>query len=315
MFLASGSGARSENVEIGIVGSGGVGGYYGARLAHAGHTVHFQTRSDAEHIREQGLRVTSPEGDFSIDRPSAAASIADLPPCDLLLVAVKATANAQVIPQLGHALKPGGSMVLMQNGFGAEPAFAVAYPKVPLYAGLCFVCSSRVGPGHIEHAAYGKVSIAGWRPDPEGASALVSMFEDAGVEAEALPDVTTARLRKLVWNIPFNGLTVVLDATTAELLEDPHARALVRDMMVEVSDAAAAGGVDIPSSFIDEMLRTTDLMPAYDPSMRLDYLAGRPMELDSMYGNVITWARTKGFEMPRAQAVVNALHFLQSRRH
>ncbi|MDR1450292.1 MAG: hypothetical protein LBI84_08865, partial [Propionibacteriaceae bacterium] len=103
-------------MDIAIVGAGAIGGYYGARLAHGGHTVHFLARSTAAAMREAGLTVDSHLGDFSLPQPLVYSRAEDLPACDLVCVAVKATANKVVFPQLGGLVKPGGAIILLQNG-------------------------------------------------------------------------------------------------------------------------------------------------------------------------------------------------------
>jgi 2-dehydropantoate 2-reductase len=300
-------------MDIAIIGTGAIGGYFGARLAHAGHTVHFLAHTEYDYIRQHGLRVESYLGDFSLAQPLVYDDIAALPPCDLVCVTTKTTSNEFLLPRLGPALRPGSALLLMQNGFGIEPTLAALYPEARIFAGLCFICSFRDGPGRVRHTAYGRVSLAALEPDPAGLAALAQVFEGAGVEAETLGDVLTARLRKLVWNLPFNGLSVALDCTTEELGSDPAALALVRGLMGEVVGAAAAAGIAIEPEFVEARVETTQSMGPYEPSMRLDYLARRPMEIEAMYGNVIRFARERGYEMTRAQMLAQELAFLQGR--
>jgi 2-dehydropantoate 2-reductase len=300
-------------VDIAIIGSGAIGGYYGARLAHAGHDVHFLARSEYRHLRRHGLRVQSHLGDFSLPEPRAYPSLDAMPPADLVCVTVKTTANPTVLPALGPILKPGAAIVLMQNGIGYEPRLAALYPDAGVYAGLCFICSFRDGPGTVRHTAYGRISLASQRADAAGLARVADVFASAGIETETRGDVLAARLRKLVWNIPFNGLSVVLDCTTAELGTDPSALALCRALMVEVVRAAGAVGSDIEPEFVDQMQGTTQAMSDYQPSMKLDYLAGRPMEIEAIYWNVIRLAREHGCEMPGTAMLARQLEFLERR--
>jgi 2-dehydropantoate 2-reductase len=300
---------------VAVVGTGAIGGYYGARLAHAGHRVRFVARSGADALREHGLTVDSWLGDFSVRRPDVRGDVADLPPSDLVLVATKATGNDDVFPSLGPALKPGAALVCLQNGFGAEERLAALHPRAHVFGGLCFICSYRTDePWVIEHTAYGRLSLAAL--DPVGAAReldrLAAVFRGAGVDTEVLGGVLEARLRKLVWNIPFNGLSVILGATTGDLAASPAARRAVESLMSEVIEAAAAGGVVIEPEFAVSMMGTTDSMDAYNPSMRLDHLAGRPMEIEAIYWNVIRWAESLGCEMPRAALLAWQLEHVQS---
>ncbi|MDR0945681.1 MAG: 2-dehydropantoate 2-reductase [Bifidobacteriaceae bacterium] len=297
-------------MDIAIIGTGAIGGYFGARLVHGGHTVHFLARSDAGPMRAHGLVVDSYLGDFTVPHPLVYTDVEALPPCDIVLITVKATGNRALLPHLGAATKKGGAIVLMQNGFGVEDKLAAAYPDARVFAGLCFICSFRTAPAHVKHTAYGRVSLAAQDGDVASAERLSHVFSDAGIDVEVLPDVLTARWRKLVWNMPYNGLSVALDCTTAELGTDPAAGALARAMMTEILEAAAACGVAIPAEFIEQQIATTTQMSAYEPSMKLDYLAGRPMEVGAIYDAAIAYARAHGYEMVRAEWLARTLDYL-----
>jgi 2-dehydropantoate 2-reductase len=301
-------------MDVAVIGTGAIGGYYGGRLAKAGHAVHFLARSTSRSLRDEGLSVHSIDGDFRIADPLVYDQVAAMPPCDLVLVTVKATANRSVLPSLGPVAKAGGGIVLMQNGFGVEDQLAALYPESRVYAGLCFICSFREGPATVRHTAYGRISLAAHDDGAAGLDDLAGVFAGAGLEVEALGGVLAARLRKLVWNIPYNGLSVVLDATTRELSESPAMRAAVRALMDEVVGAAAACGVVIEPEFVEAMMGTTAAMGAYEPSMRLDRLAGRPLEIDAIYSNVIAFAAERGFAMARAAQLRDELAFLEERR-
>ena len=128
-----------------------------------------------------------------------------------------------------------------------------------------------------------------------------------------MPDLGVARWRKLVWNIPFNGLSVVLDASTDELLADPATRRLVTDLMDEVIDAAAAVRSRVDPSFRDQMLATTDAMTPYAPSMKLDHDAGRMLEIEAIYDAPLAAAAAAGGAMPKTAALRDQLRFVEGR--
>jgi 2-dehydropantoate 2-reductase len=295
-------------LDIAIIGTGAIGGYYGARLAHGGSHVHFLLHSDYEYVKAHGLTVDSHYGDFSLPHPNVYANTTDLPPCDLVCVAVKATANAQIFPQLAGVLKKGGTILLLQNGFGYEQELAKRYPEQQILAGMCFICSFRDGPGVIRHTDYGKLSLAVLKPDGadekkahDALAHAAGLFDRAGVETEVKDDLIEARIRKLMWNIPYNGMSVIANCQTDILVKNPALRAATRAVMEEILEAAAAVGVTIEPSFADDMVRLTDVMTPYDPSMRLDFLAGRPLEIDAIYGNFIDYAQAHGYEMRYAK--------------
>ncbi len=302
-----------------IVGLGAIGGYYGARLAAAGHPVHFVARSDATHVREHGLRVESPFGDLELPTVSVFTRTADVPPVDVAVLAVKTTDSDQAAALLSPLIGPDTVVLLLQNGLGVENPIAEALPGTPVIGGMCFICSNKVGPGHVRHLDYGAVTLGEHTPDPAGAGitaavdAIASDLEAAGLPVQRIENLVTGRWRKLVWNIPYNGLSVVLDAGTDELMADPVTRALVEELMGEVLAAAAACGHRIEPEFIEYMMRTTDKMRPYKTSMKLDYEAGRPLEIDTIYGAPLAAARAAGWAMTRTAALYAQLQFLDAR--
>lgn len=311
-----------------VIGLGAVGGYYGARLASAGHEVHFVVRSDHDHLRREGLRMESPEGDVVL--PAGSLSVhrgADtVPPVDVVLVAVKTTNTGEVLDTVRSLAADGAAVVAMQNGLGVEDTLAEALadrgPDAagrPVLGAMCFICSNKVGPGHIRHLDYGRVTVGERTADhsPAGVTVAVAALVDdlraAGVKAEALTDLDAGRWKKLVWNVPYNGLSVVLDAGTDELMADPTTRALVESIMHEVLDGAAACGKPIDPSFVQQMLTDTERMIPYATSMKLDHDAGRPMEIDAIYAAPLAAARAAGVELPLVWMLHDQLRFLDAR--
>ncbi len=303
-----------------VVGPGAVGITYGGRLLAAGADVRFLGRSDAEHLRTRGLRLESVWGDVAVDAVSASADPAELGPSDVVLVCLKTTANAALVDLLPPLVRPGTIVVMMQNGLGVEEiGAAVAGSDATVLGGLCFVCSSKVGPGHARHVDYGLVTLGEWLPSYRAAgitdavTAVAADLEFAGVSVSPQPSLGVARWKKLVWNIPYNGLSVVLNAGTDDLMADPDARALVTDLMGEVLDGADACGHEIERSFIDKMLADTEQMTPYAPSMRLDHDEGRQLEVDAIYAAPLAAAAAAGVELPKIEALWRQLRFLDSR--
>ena len=302
-----------------VLGSGAIGGFYGARLARAGHAVHFVLRSDYAHVARHGLRVDSCDGDFALAEVAAYPGPEDVPPCDVVLVGLKTTANDALDRLLPPLVRAGTVVFVLQNGLGVEDAVARVVPGAEVVGGMCFICSRRVGPGHLHHQEYGWITAAAHRADgaPAGETdtlrALAADFEHAGIKLILEPDLALARWRKLVWNIPYNGLSVVMRATTQELMQDAATRALIEAIMGEVVGAATACGHPVEPGFVDQMLRATDAMTPYLPSMRLDADAGRPLELDAIYAAPLRAAREAGFAAPRIEMLHRQLSWIDAR--
>lgn len=298
-----------------VVGMGAVGGYYGARLADAGHDVHFLVRSHASQVRAQGLRVESPEGDVVLRDVQVHTDPDSVPPVDVVVVAVKTTDNANVLPAVAELARGGAVVVAMQNGLGVEQTLAEAAPGSTVLGAMCFICANKAAPGVVRHLDYGRVTVGehGTGTVTDAVARFVDDLANAGLPASAVDDLVLGRWKKLVWNIPYNGLSVVLDAGTDELMADPHARALVEALMREVLAGAAACGREIPNEFVDQMLADTEQMIPYATSMKLDFDAKRPLELDAIYAAPLAAARDAGCEMVRVRALHDQLRFLDER--
>lgn len=305
-----------------ILGTGALGGFYGGRLLRAGHEVHFLLRSDYQHVRRHGLRIDSKEGDFILPRVNAYARAGDMPACDVVVISLKTVYNHLLPELLPPLLKPGGAVLVLQNGLGVEEEVARAagpHQGAAIIGGMCFLCSNKLGPGHICHLDYGLVTMAAYRPDGTPAGITPAMrriaadFEQAGIPIALAEDLQDARWRKLVWNIPFNGLSVVLNAATTQIVGNPHSRALAQELMQEVLAGAAACGRHIQPGFIQDMLAATDQMVPYFPSMRVDHDLRRPLEVEAIFGNPLRAARQAGLALPRLDVLYRQLCFFDSR--
>ena len=299
-----------------ILGTGALGGFYGARLSHAGADVHFLLHSDFEHVRRHGLVIDSKDGDFVLPEVQAYSDVHEMPRCDVAVVALKATQNHLLPSLLPPVLADGGVVLLMQNGLGGEEEAAKAAPGHAVLGGLCFLCSNKVGPGHIRHLDYGNVRLAEHAADsgPAGVSdrtrGIAQDFTSAGIQVDIEEDLVLARWQKLVWNVPMSGLSVVLDTDTQALMADPHTRALAEDIMHEVVAGARACGRHVHDSFVKKMIDMTLAMAPYRASMKVDFDEGKPMEVEAIYGNPLRAARSAGAAMPLVETLYRQLKFL-----
>ena len=298
-------------MRYGVIGSGAIGGYYGGKLAKAGQEVHFLFRSDYEYVKKNGLQVDSCDGSFHI-QANAYNNTADMPQCDVVLVCLKSVNNDKLKKLLPPLLHPRTLVVLIQNGIGVEEDVQRDFPGVQLAAGLAFICSAKTEHGRVNHQCYGSINLANYSCQDEALmQAVVSEFREAGIET-GLVEYHEARWKKAVWNMPFNGMTVALHAQTDELLKHPATRQLIREQMMEVVGAARALGVNgVDEAFVDKMLRMTDEMTPYSPSMRLDYDFHRRMEIYYLYTRPIETARKAGFRMSKLEMLEAELKFLE----
>lgn len=307
------------NCTYAILGTGALGGYYGACLQRAGLEAHFLLHSDYEHVCQHGLVIESPDGDFTLPQVNAYGDVSKMPPCDVVVVALKTTQNHLLPEMLAGVVKDDGVVLVLQNGLGIEEEVARIVGSKRVIGGLCFLCSNKVGPGHIHHLDYKQITLGEYTSDyqfggiTERMRKISADFERAGIPIQLSEDLLLARWQKLVWNIPYNGLSVVLDATTNELMADQHTRSLVEQLMREVVAGAAATARIIPDYFIQQMLEYTEKMTPYRTSMKLDYDEKRSLEVETMFGNPLHTATAAGADLPLIAMLYRQLKFLDAK--
>ncbi|MGF6691443.1 2-dehydropantoate 2-reductase [Metapseudomonas resinovorans] len=312
----------SSKPRIGIIGTGAIGGFYGVMLARAGADVHFLLRSEYDAVAARGLQLNSAvHGAQALFPAQAYRDAAEMPPCDWLLVGAKTTSNAALAPVIAQAAAPGAKVVLLQNGLAVEDELRPLLPEsLHLLGGLCYICVHRSAPGVIEHQSLGAVNL-GYHSGPacDEAERLAlteegsALFKAAGIDSAAVANLEQARWQKLVWNVPYNGLSVLLNAGTTALMGNADSRELIQAIMEEVVDGATAVGHRIPDNFAAKLLASTDRMPDYLPSMYHDFVQKRPLELGAIYEAPLVAASAAGFEMPRVRALYQALRFIDAR--
>lgn len=312
-----------------------MGSFYGARLCRAGHEVHFLLRSDYEAVARDGVLIRSPDGDF-VARPRCAKQPGQIGPADWVLVGLKTTANLALPELLGPLVGEQTRVITLQNGLGNEDVIARTVPRSRVYGGLCFVCLNRIAPGVVVHLAHGRVVMGAHAGEPDGAlRGLAACFSDAGVPCEVAADLDEAHWRKLVWNIPFNGLGVAgaagLEAVLAgglgsshggsrrggsafgeclatdKLLSDPRWEALVRELMAETIAAAGLLGYNLPNGLAEAQIANTRSMGSYRASTLIDFERGLPLEIESLFLEPLRRARVVGAGTPRLAALAALL--------
>lgn len=290
-----------EHPRIAIVGSGAVGCYYGGRLAQHGHEVHFLMRSDYEHVKKHGLKIRSVHGDFELPQVYCHRSTAEIGQCDLVIIAMKATANAALLELLPPLLHNKTMILTLQNGLGSDDFLARHFGSTHVLGGLCFVCINRTATGEIHHIAQGQISLGEHSGAPQvRTETLATEFRRCGIECKVEPSLLTARWKKLVWNIPFNGLSIAAgNKDTAAILADAVLEKRVRDLMREIIETAGKLGHAIPLVLMDDMIERTRTMSPYKPSSLIDFLAGSEVELEAIWGEPVRQAKAAGMEMPQ----------------
>ncbi|MGE9269025.1 MAG: 2-dehydropantoate 2-reductase [Verrucomicrobiales bacterium] len=292
--------SQLERKHFAIVGAGALGSYYGARLAQAGERVSFLLRSDYEVVAREGLRIESVAGDFTLPSVEAARQTEEIGPVDIVLVCWKATANAHYEETIRPLVGPQTLIVTLQNGLGNVEELQRLFGADRVLGGLCFVCLNRLEAGLISHTAGGRIALG----EPGGGTSarlenLVARLKRARIPALSVENLGEAQWRKLVWNVPFNGLTITEGGIgTAELLGRPGGEQRARELMAEVIAGAAALGFVIEKDFIEAQIALTRDMGDYRPSSMIDYVEGRAVEIEAIWGEPLKRAQAAGAELP-----------------
>lgn len=298
-------------MRYGVIGTGAIGGYYGAKLARSGQDVHFLFHSDYDYVREHGLQVNSGDGGFHLDHVNAYQDVRQMPKCDVVIVALKTVHEQMLRDMLPPLLTDDTVVLLIQNGMGMEQDVEQMVPGVKLAAGLAFICCSKTHPGVIDHLDLSGLNVGNYNAPQEMIDRMIAEMVSADIDARKV-DYLEARWRKLLWNMPFNGLSVALHADTDSLVRNEATRRLLRAMTQEVIEAAHAVGVKgLTDRDADAMIEMTTKMRPYKPSMRLDWDYHRPMEVYYLYTRPIEEARRAGQDMPLHRMLEAELKFME----
>jgi 2-dehydropantoate 2-reductase len=304
------------SLKIAIVGTGAVGGWYGALLAADGHEVRCLARRDAAILNEKGIRLIQ-RGSDTVQRIAlATANPEAIGIVDLVVVAAKTTANANLAQWLKPMCGPQTVLLTLQNGMGNAEVLTQIVEPARVVAGLCFVCINRTAPGVIENMLPGYIRMAAAQgPIHPNVRKCVDIFSHAGVDCKAEDSLDAVLWKKLCWNIPFNGLAITAGGvTTDRILSDPALRARARVLMHEVQSAAAACGVPFSEEHLERQFTVTETMEAYRPSSLIDYLEGKEVEIDPIWAIPLARGIAAGVPMPELSKLLSEIQELVAKR-
>jgi 2-dehydropantoate 2-reductase len=302
-----------------ILGAGAIGGFYGHILSKQGAHVTLVCRSDYEVVKKKGFHILSKTFGDSLFVPHET-----MPSChsyqgkypDFLIVSLKVIPEVDRVELMRPAVGPNTVIVLMENGVEIETEIHEAYPDNQLISCLAFIQVSRISLGMIEHYAYSDLTMGNFPRDVSNeCRELARLFEEGGVPVVLHEKITEGRWQKVLWNAPFNPISVLGGVIpTLGLLSAPGGEALVRELMEEIIQIAAATGNVIPPEMPDEMIRRTYDAPAYKTSMALDWERGQDLEVEVIIDNTLKAAQREGVHAPRLQQVQSLIKMMQAQR-
>ena len=298
-------------MRIAVIGVGGVGGYFGGRLAQAGHDVTFIARSATlEALRARGLRVESILGDFVISPVQVSDDPRSVGPVDAILMAVKAWQVPEAAAQIGPMLGPDTMVVPLENGIDAPEVLSAIVGERHVVGGLCAIVSFSVAPGHIRHAASEPIVMFGELDNSrtERVERLRVAFAEAGVHVEVPPDIRRSMWTKFLFIATLSGIGALSRVPVGVWRADENIRAMADRSLREVLQLATARGIDLGEDAVERTWQRYDGMaPDSTSSMQRDIMEGKPSELEAQLGAVVRLARESGVQVPVTAMIYHAL--------
>jgi 2-dehydropantoate 2-reductase len=299
-----------KTMRIAVMGSGGVGGYFGARLAKGGAEVAFVARgAHLAAMRTQGLSVTGPDA-FQLPQVTATDDPATIGVVDLVIFAVKLWDTEPALAQIKPVIGPDTVVISFQNGVLKDEMLAKAFGPHRIMGGVCYVATSiaqagviaRVGP--LERMVFGEF-------DGKASPRAVSFLEACragGINVELSPDIRREIWQKFVFLVALSGTTTTMRSTIGPIRENPQTRAFFLDLMREVVAVGRAHGVDLPPDYAEQQLALVDrVAPDMTSSMHHDLERGNRLEVRWLAGAVVELGRARNVATPLNRAVADIL--------
>ena len=287
----------NKKLKVSIIGTGAIGGYYGIMLARMEQDVHFLLNSDYDYVKANGLKLQSHlHNGINLPKVNAYNKATDMPVSDIVLVCLKTVQNHTVLASVLPEVTDENSLViLVQNGLGMEEDLSAAFPSLQIAGAVAMIGARKEKNGVIIHNDYGSIDFGSYNVKNLAPLKQLSSMFNFNQRSSSLQNLAYLRWKKLVWNMAFNGLSVLLNTTTDQIisLHLDHCKTI----MHEVINGASACGVKLPLSFADDLIAFTKKMGDYAPSMKVDFDRSLPLELEYMYNKPILAARNMGYEM------------------
>lgn len=298
-------------MRIAVMGTGGVGGYFGARLARAGHEVVFVARGgQLEALRANGLRVESPLGDIHLPEVTVTGEPAGTDPVDLVMFTVKLWDTLEAAEAVKPLLGTETAVVSFQNGVVKDDILRDSLGARHVIGGVTYIAAAIAEPGVIRHSGTLQKLVFG---EYDGSmSPRVRQFRDAcadsGIDAEVSDRIDQAIWEKFVFLVGLSGTTSLARSPIGPIRSHPRSRAFLHDVMAEVVQVALAQGVPLPAEYAGERLAFTDTVPAsMTSSMHHDLEQGNRLEVEWLSGDVVERGARLGVATPCNRAVADIL--------
>jgi 2-dehydropantoate 2-reductase len=287
-------------MRIAVMGTGAVGGYFGAKLAAAGHDLAFIARGKhLEAMRQTGLRIESVDGNIQISDALFTTDPATAGPADLVLFCVKSydteAAAAAIAPMIGAKT----SILSLQNGVDNPAKIAQRWGSDRSFAGVVYIGAQVTAPGVIVHSSGGKIVFGPFSAPPGRAARLIEQtLSSAAIPCSISKNIQKAQWSKLLWNAPFCAISALARANVKQILQSRALNKLVIDCMTEVQAAALERGIDLAPALFEETIGFSAGLDNFKPSMLQDLEAGKPLEYEAFNGLVARILKQGGKTAP-----------------
>lgn len=295
-----------------VYGAGAVGGYFGARLSQAGQSVIFLARgANLQAIRESGLKVESPKGDYTVWPANVTDNVASVTGVDAVILGVKAWQVCEVAKSLSPLLQPTTQILTLQNGIEAPVQLADLIGKEHVLGCVCKIICSLVAPGQIRHLGMEPALIMGElgkTSDSKSGEPIAEALRGAGITVELTNDIEAALWQKLLFIAPMSGVGAVSRSTIGEVRRIPETRGMLQQAMEEILAVAQAKGIFLNQGVVNKTMAFVDTLPPQGTaSMQRDIMEGRPSELEAISGIVVRMANSAEIDVPLSRFIYSAL--------
>lgn len=302
-------------MRIAVMGTGAVGGYFGAKLAAAGHELAFIARGPhLQALRANGLRVTSANDDLQIDNAQFTDDTATIGKVDLILFCVKSYDTETAAEQIRPLVSDRTLILSLQNGIDNPEKLARVYHPEQVLPAVVYVGAQLTSPGVITHANGGRIIFGQSDGGASASSTLLRQtLSDAGIPCEISAEIHKIQWTKLLWNAPFCAIGCLARANVKQIVESDSLTALALDCMTEVHAAARTRNIDLRREQFDEIMTFSRTLGEFKPSMLQDLQAGKPLEYQAFNGIVVQTLRQAGAPAPINQVFYATLEFVDKR--
>ena len=289
-------------MNIVIYGTGGVGGYFGARLAQAGNTVTFIARGKhLEAIQKNGLQLKSPKGDYLVFPANATANIADVTDIDLILVCIKTWQLEAAAKEINRVLNEKTMVISLLNGVNNAEVLGTVIDKKHVLGGLCKVVSKIEDFGVINHLSFEPIIVFGELDNvkTERAILLEKVFLNAGITTKLAENIQTEIWSKFLFISTISAIGALTRATVGELMASPQLRKMMRQTADEIVAVAKAKGVYLSETMVEQQFKMIASQPySTTSSLQRDMMEGKPSELEAQTGTVVKMGLELGIPTP-----------------